>query len=262
MAAPTRQDAQTPWTGYTFGRLRELALRLVGLTDSSHSGTDASLPAATTQEKTVMGDLLKEGLCEMQELFERDWPVTTQAVTAESDYTAVLLPADFGVALKHGFKVAGDEVMVLSEEDYLRTQRPDAEGGGTTLTEATGDPRYVVIRPAKQTDSGDGGSSVDDEAWRLAAWLYPVQTAAWTLTVTYRATAKALSADGDTLRLPTRLQPALFDYIAASWRERTGRTKEAADYWALYAARLKRLENVRVSEDLDLTLKQEYPHPS
>lgn len=209
-----------------------------------------------------MGEILREGLCELQELRQRDWPISRATVTAESDYSSVLLPADFGVALRNGFFVAGNPIVVISVEEYLERRRPNADGGGITLCDVTGDPAYGVIQVAAQADSADGGSSADDEAWRQALWLFPAQSAAWSLEVNYRATAKNLSADADTIRLPTRLHAVLFLYIAASWREKTGRPDDAERYWALYDKRLARVENVPLSEDIDLHLSQGFPLPS
>lgn len=258
MAAPTIPGAQTPWAGYTFGRLVELALREIGLSNPAHASPDVNLPEASAAELLVVKDLTREALCFFQDARSRYFSLSeASVVAAESGVTAgtwpsVLLPADLGVIARNGLKVAGRDVCVLSTEQYLERRRPDSEGGGIYLTPVTGPyVTYARIAPAAPAS--------DSAAWQLALWAYPVQKATWTLEVVYRATAKNLSGDTDTVRVPLKLLPMILRYVSAAWRERTGDIPGAAMRWKLFREQLNEIENIPPSEELGLELTQGYP---
>ena len=254
--APLVQDAQTPWAGYTFGRLVELALREIGLSWSGHASPDTTLPTASAEEVATVKDLVREALVFLQGERERYWSLSYAEIAADilsggTTYPSVLLPADFEISPRNAYKVSGCGVMVITPEQFLETRRPDSQGGGTILTGTSGDrPDVLVIQPAKQAAAAD--------VWRLAAWGYPVQDATWTLQMVYRATAKNLSGDTDAIRLPTRLQAQVFRFVTARWRELTGDPRGALERWNLFDFWMNKIENVPPSEEQDLALMQGY----
>ena len=186
MTSPTIQGPNTAWVGYTRGRLRELCLRQTGVSDPGHVAPDSALPAATAEEVSVMDGFLGEALTEIATLLDRYTMLAETSVVADGDFTAVLLPADFGVICDNGVHVGGYPVRVLTTEEWLRTRRPASEGGGTTLTDVTGDIATSRL-VARIVPAAPASASV---AKRMALFLYPAQTAAWTADVV------ELSGDG------------------------------------------------------------------
>lgn len=262
MAAPLTQNALTPWTGYTFGRLRELALRqAVGVSDRSSASPDSSLPEASAEEIALMGGFLHEGIVELQRVRDRLWPLSEASLTAEQSdvmagtYPSVLLPADFGSALRGGFSISGVPIGVMTPEDWLNNRRPDADGGGTTLTDAAGDPTrsraLIRIMPQRQASN--------TAVWRLAAWLYPLQTAAWTLDVTYRATAKNHTTDTWSVRLPDILYRPLLLFCAMRAAEHRGDVKGAVAQRVLYQSALSDVENIPAAEEVQHSVVLAFP---
>ena len=93
----------------------------------------------------------------------------------------------------------------------------------------------------------------------MALFLYPVQTAVWTASIAYRATANAYGADTDTVRLPPNLFRLVRLFVAALGSEFRGDSKGAAERWALYNAARREVENVTPSEEQGSCLVQGYP---
>ncbi len=256
MSAPVAQPAQTPYVPYNFGRLVELALRETGVSNAAHASPDTALPAATAQEIAVMQGFVVEALCSLQEEREHYWSLSEASVVAEESavtagtYPAVLLPADFGQFVKNGFFIQGNPVRVLTDGEWLRTRRPDNLGGGTTLTELLGTPNQTrsVLRvtPASQASAS--------AVWRMAAFLYPLQRAAWTLECFYRATAKNYSGDTDVVRLPTRMLRLVLLFCAARCREFAGNRKGAVESWAIYRDALNEIEAIPPSAEQQATM--------
>lgn len=256
MASPTIQDPNTAWVAYTRGRLRELCLRQTGVSDSGHASPDSALPAATSEEIAVMDGFLGEALTEIATLLDRYVMLAETSVTADGDFTAVLLPADYGVICDNGVHVSGYPVRIISTEEWLRTRRPTSEGGGTTLTDVVGAPGSAVtligrIVPAKPASA----SAVK----RMALFLYPAQTAAWTAEIAYRAMANAYGGDTDTVRLPPWGFRLVRLFVAALGAEHRGDMKGAADRWLLYRAARQEVENIAPSEEQGSGLVQGYP---
>ena len=255
MTSPTIQGPNTAWVGYTRGRLRELCLRQTGVSDPGHVAPDSALPAATAEEVSVMDGFLGEALTEIATLLDRYTMLAETSVVADGDFTAVLLPADFGVICDNGVHVGGYPVRVLTTEEWLRTRRPASEGGGTTLTDVTGDIATSRL-VARIVPAAPASASV---AKRMALFLYPAQTAAWTADVAYRATAPAYGADTDTVRLPPRMFRLVLLFVAARGEEHRGNANGAKERWLLYRAARQDVEDVAPSEEQSHGLVQGYP---
>lgn len=193
-----------------------------------------------------MGGFIHEGLVSLQEVHGDYFPLTEDTVTAQESavtagtYPSVLLPADFGVAVQDGFTIGGEPIRVMTDGEWRRNRRPDSQGGGTYLTQLTGTPAQTqALLRLVQSRQATAAAAI-----RWAAFLYPVQTAAWTLEVAYRATAKALSGDTDVVRLPNRMLRPLMLYCNARSCEFNGDTKGAAERWALYNRALNEVESI------------------
>lgn len=256
MASPTVQGASTPFTAYTRGRLRELCLRSIGVSDAGSASPDTSLPQATAQEIAVMDGFVSEALTEVGVLLDRYHLIAETTVTADGDFTAVLLPADYGVILENGVHVSGYPVKIITTEEWLRSRRPTSEGGGTSLTGVSGEPASGTRLIGRIVPAAPASASV---AKRMALFLYPVQTAAWTAEIAYRAVANAYGADTDTVRLPPTMFRLVRLFVSALWAEQRGDTKGAAERWALYRDARKEVENIAPSEEQGSCLVQGYP---
>jgi hypothetical protein len=258
MVAPVIQDPQTPVTPMPWGYLRELALRQMGVTNSSSAYTDASKPGASAAAIALMSQFLNDGLVELQELRDRWWSLSDASVTAElsgTTYPAVLLPADF-FSLE-SCHVSGYPVHAMTPGEWSRTIRPTAEGGGTTLTDVSGLPattRLVGrIAPAQQA------AGTPSAVWRQALWLFPVQTAVWTASMIYRATARNYANETDAVRLPPRFQRPLLLYCSARVAEHNGDVKGAMARRRLYEDAVNQIESIPPSAAQTSCLLQGYP---
>lgn len=202
-----------------------------------------------------MDGFLAEALIEMVDLLDRYTPIAEASVTADGDFTAVLLPSDCATLVDDGVKVSGWPVKVITTEEWLRSQRPTSEGGGTTLTEVAGVPgttRLVArIVPAAPATA--------EAAKRMALFLYPVQTAAWTAVFTYRALPAAYGSSTDTIRLNPRLFRLVRLFVSALGCEHRGDTKGAADRWTLYRSARQEVEDIAPSDGQGSGLVQDYP---
>lgn len=252
MAAPVAQTNQTAWTRYTFGRLVELCLRqCVGVSNAAHANPDAALPAASAQEIAVVQGFVIEALIELQEQHDAYWPLSEATVTAEESavtagtYPSVLLPTDFGQAVEDGFHVGGWPVPILTTGQYNRARVPDSLGGGINLTLVEGAPPSTPymgrIAPANQAAASND--------WRMALWLYPLQTAAWSLECSYRATAKNYSGDTDSVRLPNRMLRVVTLFVSARVAEFNKDLEGAIKAWALYDRALLTIESLAPSRE-------------
>lgn len=259
MAAPTAQGSQTGWSRYTFGRLVELCLRqCVGVSNAAHASPDAALPAASPQEIAVVQGFVIEALTELQEQHDAYWPLSEATVMAEESavtagtYPAVLLPVDFGQAVEDGFHVGGWPVPILTTGQYNRARVPDSLGGGINLTLVEGAPPSTPymgrIAPAEQAlDDEDANDPTAD--WRMALWLYPLQTAAWSLECSYRATARNYSGDTDAIRLPNRMLRVVTLFVSARVAEFNKDLEGAIKAWALYDRALLTIESLAPSRE-------------
>lgn len=255
MTSPLSQNPLTPWTQTTYGRLRELVLNQRGVSDAGHASPNTNLPAANSWEIAIAGEHVHEALLELEASHERYWPLSESSVTSDGDHTAILLPADFERIPRGGCHVDGNPVEVITTEQWLRTRVPDASGGGTTLTRATGTPSQtrtvLVLKPARQ--------SVDTAAWRMAAWLYPVQTAAWTMEFVYKATVKNMTGDLWPIRLPNRFRRPILLYCSMRGCEQNKDFQGAAAFQELYDKALSTIADTSPSEEQPSEMILGYP---
>ena len=255
MTSPLSQNPLTPWTQVTWGRLRELVLNQRGVSDAGHASPNTNLPAANSWEIAIAGEHLQEALLELESSHSRYWPLSESTVTADGDFTSILLPADFESIPKGGCHINGNPVDVLTTEQWLRTRVPDTLGGGTSLTRAAGTPAQTrtvaVIKPARQTN--------DTTAWRMALWLYPVQTAAWTMEFVYRATVKNMTGDLWPIRLPNRFRRPILLYCSMRGCEQNKDFEGAAAFMGLYEKALSTIADTSPSEEQQSEMILGYP---
>lgn len=239
MAAPSIIGVEAPYTGESFGALVEACLNERGMTNSAYASTDATLTAASTRQVAMAKKCVKDAVVFMQDCRERWWPLSEATLTAESDYTRVILPTDFTAAV--GVYYAGKRLIILNTEQFAANIRPTVDGGGLTLAEITGEPTHARFVMSTYSDSGT-------TRYQYALEVYPVQAAAWAVRLIYRSTAKALSADADVVRLPVRLHPLVQMYTSYAWRLLVGDAKGAAQFWEHFSARLEEVREAPTDE--------------
>jgi hypothetical protein len=242
----------TPWEGLTYGGLVERCLNAVGLTNSAYAGTDTNLPAASAGDLARMQELVKDGVTHMLAVAERVWPISETDLAASADYQGVTLPADFGGLVENGVSIQGRVLSPITTEGYLSSQRTTEDGGGTLLTGTSGDPVWYRMIVVHQTD--------DSVRQRLGLYVYPLQTAAYTVHLVYRATASALDEDSDVIRLPVLVIPHLRRWVNAAWAEFVLRDfSSAAALWALYRDGLVEIGDWVNDDDVRPIVTQAYP---
>lgn len=223
MAAPTTFAAETPWEGYTFGALLERVLNREGLTnpDTGYAGRDANLAPASAAEYARAKDVVRDCLVALMTRYERFFSSSTATVAAEASsgtYPSVRVPADYGRLNRGGLTIDGKPLKIISQEEYQTHLRPSAEGGGTYLTAQAGAPTHALF----QSESVSVGARKV-----LFVKVFPVQTSAFSAVFSYRATARNLDDEDDTIRLPVTLHPILMKEAMAEYADRGNDTVEA-----------------------------------
>ena len=239
MAAPSIIGVEAPYTGESFGALYESCLNERGLTNSAYALTDATLTSASTRQVAMAKKCVKDAIVFMQDCRERWWPLSEATLTAVSDYSRVILPTDFNAEI--GVYYAGKRLIVLNTEQYAANIRPDTDGGGLLQAQIIGEPTHARFVMSTYDDTGT-------TRYQYALEVYPIQTAAWSVRLIYRSTAKALSADGDVVRLPVRLHPLVQMYTSYAWRLLVGDAKGAAEFFKHFSDRLEEVREAPTDE--------------
>lgn len=225
MVAPSIIAAEAPYNGETWLGLVEECLRERGMTNSAYAATDATLTAASASQVAQAKKCVQRALVYLQTCRSEWWSLSEADATAETPFTRVLLPTDFGTLGKGGVFIAGVRLAMLSAEEYAANVRPDSDGGGVLCAEISGPPTHGRLVMVNNTEA-----SVVYYRWALD--VFPRQAAAWTAHVLYNATAKAITTD-IVVRVPVALQTILADLIRMEWRKMVGDAKGAATYKTL-----------------------------
>lgn len=252
--SPTIHGEDTAWDGYLAGALIERALNREGMTNSSYSGTDSQKPAATTVQVALMWECFRDAYTEILRRFEKWWGTSEAdvvAIASSGTYPSVDTPDDFGRLLKGGLTIAGVPLKIVSTEEYLRTVRPETDGGGTTLTSVTGS--ALIARFATREPTSDYPKR------RLCVFIYPVQTAAFTAHFVYRANAANLTSDTDRIRLPVDAHGLLMDLMGVLWARRNNQTAAVGARAAQYEMAAAKLEGIPPADDEQPYFRQAYP---
>ncbi len=242
----------TPWQGYTYGLLTERCLNAVGLTNSSYADTDTNLPAASPADLARMQELIKDGVTYMLAIAERAWPLSEADLVASDDFSGVTLPIDFGSIVQNGVSIGGRVIRPITTEGYLSSQRTTEDGGGTLLTETTGDPLWYRLVVVHQSDPLSRQS--------LGLHVYPKQTETFTVHLVYRAVASGMEDDDEVIRLPVLIIPHLRRWVSASWAEQVARDiGSAAGLWALYRESVSEIADWAQIDEMRPVVKQAFP---
>lgn len=235
MTAPSVLGAQTPYAGYTFGDLYETLLRSFNLTDTEFSGTDALYTPASAAQVAWAKRYIKDALVYFQAVRQQEWAISRADATATSDYSGVDLPADFGTLI--AASIAGQPLTILTAEEYEANLIADSEGGGSLLWSSGGDPTHAIVVMGAQASASTAYAQVLE--------VYPAQAAAYTVRVVYRASAKALSAATDTIRMPVLFHPLILLHAKASWLAyQNGDTKGAMENLGLLDVHMALVQNI------------------
>lgn len=232
MPQPSIIGAETAYYGETFGALVEACLRERGLTNPNYASTDATYTSATTAQVAQAQTCVKDALVYLQTQRSAWFPLSEEDCTAVSDYTRVNLPLDFSTFGKGGAWIAGVRLKILSTEEYAANVRKDSDGGGLQCCEVSGEPTHARLVMTVYSDSGTN-------RYRWALDVFPRQTAAWTAHILYVATAKDITSDTTTIRLPVVMHPIMEDLTRANWRKKSGDAKGAAQFLKLAEAALE-----------------------
>lgn len=235
MTAPASIGTQTPYAGYTFGDLYESLLSSFSLTNSAFSGTDASMTPASAVEIACAKRYVKDALVYLQAVRQQEWALSRVDLTAVSDYSGVALPSDFGTL--ESASIGNRPLTPIRSEEYEANRVGDDVGGGSHLWQEGGDASHCLVVVQSQ--------ATDATAYSMALEVYPAQSAAWTVRVVYRASAKALSGDTDAVRMPVLFHPMLLLHARASWLAyRKGDVKGAMEQMALLETHMSNIQNI------------------
>lgn len=196
MTNPTLIAQDTPSTSFTLDSAVEALLGMRGLTNDTTTGRTP----ASTQEDTEARRYVRAAIDDLHAQFPSAWSVRLYTTTWTANDHSIALPANVQSIM--GVTFGGVPLDSLSDDDYERILKTDAQGGGVDLGTAARPAGYRITGFSDEDPLTTSGA----QDYRLVLRIYPTPSAASTLIVEYVATAPQFTNAGDYIPLARPLQ--------------------------------------------------------